>query len=69
MVMNQLAVTSDTTTQYALLGEAQKILAEDAVNAFLFQLAKHGVWDARLEGLWANSPVQANDLTDVRWTE
>ena len=69
MVMNQLAVTSDTTTQYALLGEAQKILAEDAVNAFLFQLAKHGVWDARLEGLWANSPVQANDLTGVRWTE
>jgi peptide/nickel transport system substrate-binding protein len=36
---------------------------------FLFELAKVGVWDARLEGLWANAPIQANDLTGVRWRE
>jgi len=45
------------------------MLAEDSVNAFLFQLAKHGVWDAKLTGLWENSPVQANDLTGVAWTD
>ncbi len=26
-----------------------------------------GVWNAELKGLWANSPVQANDLTGVYW--
>ena len=49
--------------------QAQEIIANDAVNGFLFQLAKSGIWDARVEGLWANSPVQANDLTAVRWKD
>jgi peptide/nickel transport system substrate-binding protein len=53
----------------ALFGEAQAILAEDSVNVFLFQLAKHGVWKAGLEGLWHNSPIPANDLTAVRWAD
>ena len=43
------------------------MLATDAVNGFLFMLPKTGVWNAKLEGLWENSPVQANDLTEVRW--
>ena len=44
-------------------GPRRRTIAEDSVNGFLFQLAKHGVWNAKVEGLWANSPVQANDLT------
>ncbi|MEJ8572864.1 ABC transporter substrate-binding protein [Microbaculum marinum] len=68
-VMDKLAAETDTQKRYELMGEAQKILAEDAVNGFLFELAKTGVWDAKLEGLWENSPVQANDLTEVKWTE
>lgn len=68
-VMADLAATVDLAAQNELLGRAQRIIAEDAVNVFLFQLAKHGVWDARVEGLWHNSPIQANDLTAVRWTE
>jgi peptide/nickel transport system substrate-binding protein len=39
------------------------------VNAFLFQLPKTGVADARIRGLWANSPTQANDMTAVYWAE
>jgi peptide/nickel transport system substrate-binding protein len=68
-LIKELAATSDDTTRYALLARAQELLAEDAVNGFLFQLAKHGIWDTRLEGLWHDSPVQANDLTEVRWVE
>ena len=68
-VMETLAETTDETERNALLEDAQRILADDAVNGFLFQLAKAGVWDAKLEGLWSNAPVQANDLTDVRWTQ
>lgn len=48
-------------------GDAQRMLATDAVNGFLFMLPKTGVWNAKIEGLWENSPVQANDLTEVRW--
>ncbi len=55
--------------RYKLMAEAQRQITEDSVNGFLFQLAKHGVWNAKLQGLWANSPVQANDLTEVSWSE
>ena len=55
--------------RYKLMAEAQRQIAEDSVNGFLFQLAKHGVWNAKLQGLWANSPVQANDLTEASWSE
>jgi peptide/nickel transport system substrate-binding protein len=68
-VMDELAGETDEARRYALLGEAQRIVAEDSPVAFLFQLAKHGVWDARLEGLWENVPVPANDLTEARWRE
>jgi len=66
-LMEGLKLASDDEARYRLLGQAQRLLAEDAVNGFLFQLAKHGVWDAKLKGLWENSPIQANDLTDVYW--
>jgi peptide/nickel transport system substrate-binding protein len=50
-------------------GDAQRMLAEDSVNAFLYMLPKIGVWNASLRGLWENSPVQANDLTEVSWAQ
>ena len=53
----------------ALYRQAQEIIAKDAVNGYLFELAKTGVWDAKLNGLWENSPIQANDLTGVSWSE
>ena len=68
-IMENLNATTGTEERYALMAEAQKTIANDAVNGFLFQLAKAGVWDAKLQGLWKNSPVQANDLTGVSWAE
>ena len=68
-IMQELTGTTDPDRRNALLGDAQRQLAEDSVNGFLFQLAKTGVWSAGLDGLWPNSPVQANDLTGVRWVE
>ena len=66
-VIEQLNITTETKQRYALMGAAQAIIAQDAVNGFLFQLAKLGVWNRNLAGLWENSPVQANDLTGVSW--
>ncbi|MDP3341985.1 ABC transporter substrate-binding protein [Frigidibacter sp.] len=68
-IMDQLALTTDAAARSDLLKQAQTMIAEDHVNAYLFQLAKTGVADARIEGLWQNAPTPANDLTAVRWTE
>ncbi len=65
-VIDELNDTADEAKRKELLGKAQKILADDAVGGFMFELPKVGVWDAKLEGLWQNQPVPANDLTKVK---
>ena len=52
-----------------ILQQMQKIIADDYVNGYLFQLAKTGVANSKLQGLWVNAPTQANDLTGVYWEE
>ncbi|MBU2513154.1 ABC transporter substrate-binding protein [bacterium] len=66
-LMVELDATVETGKRYQLLGEAQQIVSDDCVNGFLFQLAKYGIWNKNIAGLWENSPVQANDLTEVYW--
>jgi peptide/nickel transport system substrate-binding protein len=68
-VVEELNLTSDDAKRTELYKQAQKILADDAVNGFLFELPKVGIWDAKVEGLWENSPIQANDLTKVKWVD
>lgn len=68
-VMAELDITTDPAARSELLKTAQTMIAEDYVNGYLFQLAKTGVANAKIEGLWENSPTQANDLTAVRWVE
>ncbi|WP_411956936.1 ABC transporter substrate-binding protein [Paracoccus homiensis] len=68
-LIEDLNTTVDPDQRSDLYAQAQKMIAEDSVNGYLFQLAKTGVADARLEGLWENAPTQANDLTQVRWTQ
>jgi peptide/nickel transport system substrate-binding protein len=61
--------TADPAARAALHADLQRILAEDVAAIFLFQLPKLGVHDARLRGLWTNSPIQANDVTRVHWAD
>jgi len=68
-LIDRLAATTDTADRKAILQDAQRMIAEDYVNGYLFQLAKTGVANAKIEGLWQNAPTQANDLTAVRWTD
>ncbi len=68
-LMTTLSVTTDPAQRTALNQQAQEMVANDFVNGYLFQLAKTGVANANIEGLWENSPTQANDLTGVRWTQ
>ena len=50
------------------VNRAQK-LADDYAVGFLFELAKVGVENAKLKGMWENAPTQATDLTGVSWEE
>jgi len=68
-VIDALSVTSDPARRTDLNQQAQTMIAEDFVNGYLFQLAKTGVANAKIQGLWENAPTQANDLTGVSWTE
>lgn len=68
-VIADLELTSDEAKRKELYAQAQKILADDAVVGFLYELPKVGVWDAKLQGLWENAPIPANDLTKVKWSD
>ncbi len=45
----------------------QKKLAEDAVNVYIFNPAGVAVAKKGLKGLWASSPIFANDIGAVSW--
>jgi peptide/nickel transport system substrate-binding protein len=45
----------------------QKKLAEDAVNVYIFNPAQVAVAKKGLKGLWASSPIFANDVAAISW--
>lgn len=61
--------TTDEAKRKELAVEAQTILARDAVNGYLFELPQTGVWNAKLAGMWQNSPIEGLVLRDIHWTE
>ncbi len=65
----KLNVETDPNKRVSLMGEAQKVIADDYVNGYLFQLAIPTVAKAGLQGLWVNAPTQATDLTGVSWSK
>lgn len=66
-IIADLAVTSDPAKRSELTKAAAQKLADDYVVGFLFELAKIGVENVKLKGLWENAPTQATDLTGVSW--
>jgi peptide/nickel transport system substrate-binding protein len=68
-IIKHLTASTDPATRNELMQEAQAIIAIDAVNGYLFQLAMLSVAKADLQGLWTNAPTQATDLTAVSWAK
>lgn len=66
-IMEELNLTTDPERRTELLQAAQRDIAENYVNAYLFQMAKTAIQHVDLEGLWVNAPTQATDLTAVYW--
>ncbi|WP_417701276.1 ABC transporter substrate-binding protein [Pseudophaeobacter sp.] len=68
-LMTSLNATTDPDQRMAMLKQAQETIANDYVNGYLFQMASLSVAKADLQGLWANAPTQAIDLTAVSWAD
>ena len=62
-----LAATSDQREKARLWRDIQRQLAEDAVNAFIWNPAQVAVFKRGLRGLWNSSPIFANDMAAVSW--
>ncbi len=63
-----LAATSNKAEKARLWREIQTQLAEDAVNAWIWNPAQVAVFRKGLKGLWHSSPIFANDLAAVSWS-
>ncbi len=68
-ILADLNLATDPAKRTALYQAAERQITTDAVAVYLFELAKAGVWNAKIKGLWANLPIGANDLTGVYWTD
>ncbi len=51
-----------------LLGDAQRMLANDSVNAFLYQPQWISLANKNLKGLWKDMPVFVNDISALSWS-
>jgi len=65
----QLNATTDEAERKTLAIAAQRRLAEQAVNGFLYELAQVGVWNAKIEGQWQNAPVEGVVLKGIHWVD
>jgi peptide/nickel transport system substrate-binding protein len=68
-IMKKLNATVDDAARKDLAIQAQKRLAEQAVNGFLFEFPQVGVWNAKIEGQWQNAPIEGTPLRDVHWVD
>ncbi len=63
----KFAATGEVKERAKLFADIQKKIAADQVNAYLFNPAQVAVSRKGLKGLWASSPVFANDMSAVSW--
>jgi len=63
----RIQTTAAPAERNALLGQAQRLLAEDAALCWLYQPQWVSVANRRVSGLWENMPLLVNDLAGMRW--
>ena len=63
----QIQATPRAEERNRLLAQAQRLVAEDAVAAYLYQPTWITIGHARLKGLWREQPIFANDLASISW--
>lgn len=63
----KINTTADATLRSKLMADAQRLVADDAVAAYLYQPTWITVGRAGLKGLWKDAPILANDLSALAW--
>ncbi len=63
----QIVSTPDEASRTKLLGDAQRMLATDAVSAYLFQPQWPTVTNKKLKGVWKEVPQFENDFSAWSW--
>jgi peptide/nickel transport system substrate-binding protein len=63
----RINTTADAAQRNKYLAEAQRLVADDAVAAYLYQPTWITVAKAGLNGLWKDAPILANDLSALHW--
>jgi len=66
-VYDKIKSTGNAKERAALLGEAQRILAQDAANGFMYQPTFATVAKKEVKGLWKDMPISANDVSALSW--
>lgn len=59
--------TADDAGRAKLLGDIQRLLAEDSPLVFLYQPQLITIANAKVKGLWKDVPIFANDLSALSW--
>ena len=67
-LFNQIKNAARPADRSRLLGEAQRLLADDAVHAFLYSNQWITVANKNLKGLWKDMPIFVNDLSALSWS-
>ena len=66
-VYDKIKSTGNAKDRAKLLGDAQKILATDAANGFLYQPQFPTIARKEVKGLWKDMPISCNDLAALSW--
>jgi peptide/nickel transport system substrate-binding protein len=64
---DRIKTTRNAADRAKLLGDAQRLLAQDCVHAFLYQPQWITVANKNLKGLWKDMPIFCNDLSAMSW--
>ncbi|NML43164.1 ABC transporter substrate-binding protein [Ramlibacter sp. G-1-2-2] len=64
---NKYKTTANAKDRTKLLGDLQRLLAEDAAAGFLYQPQWVTVANKNVRGLWKDMPIFANDLSAIYW--
>jgi peptide/nickel transport system substrate-binding protein len=62
---DKIKTTARPADRAKLLGDAQRLLAEDSVHAFLYQPQWITIANKNIKGLWKDMPVFVNDLASL----
>ncbi|WP_038206766.1 ABC transporter substrate-binding protein [Xenophilus azovorans] len=66
-LFDRIKATGNEAERNKLLGEAQKLLAQDAANGFLYQPQFPTIARKNVRGLWKEMPISCNDLSSLSW--